>query len=160
VEVRRVRVEEWEALRDIRLRALADAPDAFATTLELASTRPERWWLDWAARSAECADQAMFLAWEGAGAPIGIGGAFAENDRWIVVAMWSAPEARGRGVGRALLEAAVSFASPHEAFLSVTEGNDAARRLYERGGFANTGGVEPLRPGSPLLVYELRRPAG
>ncbi|HWE82926.1 MAG TPA: GNAT family N-acetyltransferase [Gaiellaceae bacterium] len=158
MEVRRVRAEEWEALRSIRLRALADAPDAFATTFESASARPEQWWRDWAIRSAESAEQAMFLAWDGA--PVGIGGVFADDGDWMVIAMWSAPEARERGVGRAIVEAAVAFASGHDVFLWVTDGNDAARRLYESCGFTDTGALEPLRPGSTLRVRELRRPTG
>ena len=62
VEVRRVRSEEWEALRDVRVRALADAPDAFGTTHAEALARPDAWWIEWARRSAESDEQAMALA--------------------------------------------------------------------------------------------------
>jgi ribosomal protein S18 acetylase RimI-like enzyme len=39
--------------------------------------------------------------------------------------------------------------------LSVTDGNDGARRLYERYGFADTGVAEPLRSNSALTIREL-----
>jgi hypothetical protein len=44
VEVRRVHAAEWKELREVRLRALADAPDAFASTLEREAAFPEDVW--------------------------------------------------------------------------------------------------------------------
>ena len=41
ITVRRVRAEEWERLRATRLRALADAPMAFGSTLADEQTRPD-----------------------------------------------------------------------------------------------------------------------
>lgn len=37
MQVRHARPADWEALRELRLRALADAPDAFASTMEHAN---------------------------------------------------------------------------------------------------------------------------
>ncbi len=62
-----------------------------------------------------------------------------------------------------LLEAAVAFAREHGAGaieLEVTDGNEAARRLYERYGFVETGRSEPLRDSSPLAVRALRLERG
>lgn len=154
IDVRRVRAEEWEVLRDTRLRALADAPEAFATTHADAVARPDQWWRDWARRSATGDEQAMFLAWKG-DAPVGISGAFRSGDRVDVISMWTDPDERGRGIGQALLEAAVAFAGEADVRLSVTETNAAARRFYERHGFAPTGFTEPLRSNPSLLIHEL-----
>lgn len=159
MDVRRVRADEWEALRDVRLRALADAPDAFGSTHAEALQRPEEWWRVWALRSAESDEQAMSLAWEGAGA-VGIAGVFRNDDgRWQVISMWVEPQARGRGIARALLDDVVAFARAHDAaelILSVTDGNDGARRLYESYGFADNGFSEPLRSNPALTIRELR----
>ncbi len=138
----------------MRLRALADAPDAFGTTHVEALARPEEWWTDWAERSATSATQAMFLAWDGAEA-VGIAGIFHHDDVWQVISMWVEPDWRGCGVGRGLLDAAVGFAEG-EVRLSVTDGNDDARRLYERYGFVDIGQSEPLRSNPALTVRELR----
>jgi ribosomal protein S18 acetylase RimI-like enzyme len=154
-EVRRVREEEWQALRDTRLRALADAPTAFGTTHAEAVARPDAWWRQRAADAAAGREQAMFLAWEH-GKPVGIAGAFREGSICNVISMWTDPQRRGGGIGRALLEAAVTFAGDGEIVLSVTEGNDAARRLYERFGFVATGFTEPLRSNTALQIHELR----
>ena len=50
--VRRLRPDEWQAYRAIRLQALSEAPDAFGATLEEALARPPE---SWAARLAEAA---------------------------------------------------------------------------------------------------------
>jgi ribosomal protein S18 acetylase RimI-like enzyme len=154
IEVRRIRPDEWEALRATRLAALADAPDAFGTTHAEAAARLDRWWREWADASANGEDQAMFLAWSG-DEPVGIAGAFRDGERIYVISMWTSPTHRGRGIGRALLDATVAFAGDADVHLSVTETNTAARRFYERYGFEPTGSTEPLRSNPTLLIHEL-----
>src|SRR4051794_13206647 len=44
MEIRRVRPEEWQAHRDIRLRALQSDPDAFGVTLEEALAEDDAAW--------------------------------------------------------------------------------------------------------------------
>lgn len=158
MDVERVRVDEWETLRDLRLRALEEAPEAFGASFDEARRRPEEWWRAWCRRSAESDEQAMFTA-RLDGRPAGMAGVFFEAGVWNVVAMWVTPETRGRGVGRLLLEAAVSFAREHgpEAIeLGVTDGNDPARSVYEGYGFVDTGRAEPLESHPELTVRYLR----
>ena len=88
--------------------------------------------------------------------PVGIAGAFQTDGRYHVISMWTSPRRRGTGVGRALLEAAVAFAGDADVLLSVTDGNDAARHLYESYGFVATGVTEPLRSNAALQISELR----
>lgn len=70
-------------------------------------------------------------------------------------AMWVAPDARGAGVGRALVEAVAAWARYRgcgRVVLFVTETNQRARGFYEACGFADTGERRPLREGSDLDV--------
>jgi ribosomal-protein-alanine N-acetyltransferase len=78
-----------------------------------------------------------------AGAPaIGFIAVATVLDEAEVLTLAVAPAARGRGVGRALLEAAMSAAAGRGAarcWLEVGEGNVAARALYAKAGFAPIG---------------------
>jgi ribosomal protein S18 acetylase RimI-like enzyme len=158
MDIRRVRPEEWEVMRDVRLRALADAPSAFETRFEEARLRPDEWWHDWAARSAQGDGQAIFLAWDGDDA-VGIVGTYVEDDgnRWLI-SMWTDPERRGEGVGRALVETVAAFAraaGSSELLLEVTLGNDSALALYRACGFEETGSGRPHSDGEPTRDMRL-----
>src|SRR5262245_14939127 len=62
ITVRRVRAEEWERLRTIRLRALSDAPMAFGSTLADEQTRPDEFWRGRAAGAAADDDRTTCIA--------------------------------------------------------------------------------------------------
>ena len=73
--------------------------------------------------------------------------------------MWVAPECRGRGVARGLLDTALGWARERNARfveLEVTRGNSAAARLYERAGFRAVNAPVPMRPGSGLMLQPMR----
>jgi ribosomal protein S18 acetylase RimI-like enzyme len=66
--------------------------------------------------------------------------------------LYVVPERRGRGLGRALLEAVLEQARSEGADyidLNTSETDVAARALYERFGFTNREG----RPDGPLMYY-------
>jgi len=148
--------------RDVRLRALLDAPLAFGSTYARESQFSD---VDWARRAAQWNDgvrSAGFLAWDDED-PCGIAAGFLdEGDPAVahLVSMWVAPTHRGRGVGRLLVTAVADWARSRDARtlrLMVTSCNDAALGFYERLGFARTGRVEPY-PNDPALVeFEMAR---
>lgn len=159
--LRRTRPGEWRELRDTRLRALADTPDAFRVVLAEDAARPDSDWREWAAGDAA---YATFAAIGVDGRWVGMAGVFIGDDATIadVVAMWVDPARRGRGIGRGLLRAVDEWARSQGAKrlrLSVTETNVEARTLYASAGFVETGHTEPLREGSSLTVFELIREA-
>lgn len=150
VEIRRAEQREWELVRSIRLVALRDSPDWFWATYEQEVDRPAEWWREFVGRGA------WFVAWEN-DKPVGLVAAIYDRDlgplTWQLISMWVAPEARGGGVGAALVDHLKGWARDAgiEALrLDVTEGNDAARRLYERCGFRPTGRTKP-HPRDPHL---------
>jgi GNAT superfamily N-acetyltransferase len=132
--------DDWERVRAIRLRALADAPDAFWVRLEDETQRtPEQWRERLASPSS-----ATFLA-TGDGETVGLvvthPSTAAEGDAGLA-AMWVAPEARGTGVADALISAGVGWARDRgyrRVRLWINDANAVAERLYERHGFVPTG---------------------
>jgi ribosomal protein S18 acetylase RimI-like enzyme len=155
--IERLGPDDWRAFREIRLRALADAPTAFSVMLGEAERHPEAHW------RARLGQGDPVLAVRDEHALVAMGGGWRppeDRDRMMVWGMWTAPEARGRGHARALLAWLVEDARTRGARtveLHVTEGNDGARRLYESCGFVATGEWEPLREGSGLRIDLLRR---
>ena len=159
--IRPFTADEWPAYRAIRLRALADAPDAFGSTLAAEEALTSE---TWAARLARGTTSGIdrALAAEMNGALVGLAWAKEDGEDSAIVnlfQMWVAPEARGLGVAGALLEEAVRWATErgaHALQLGVTCTNVAAVRLYERAGFVDAGVREPLRPGSELMEQRMR----
>jgi ribosomal protein S18 acetylase RimI-like enzyme len=151
VEIVLATSEDWERVRDIRIRALADAPFAYGSRLEEEQDQPESLWR---ARLEQQA-AATFLAIDGH-ETVGLVRTFVAPEHVTtaeLVSMWVAPRARGQGVGRQLVAAVVEWVRHHDVTsvqLWVTETNAAARRLYESCGFVLSGRRRTL-PSDPLL---------
>jgi dihydropteroate synthase len=150
VTVREARTGDWRIWRELRLRALAGAPDAFGEEYAEVAARDEKAWHDAVAPRPD----AIRLLGERDGVPAGMMVVALEPTdarRAHVYAMWVATEARGSGIGAALVRAGLAWAHRRAALdveLRVAETQHAARRLYARCGFAPTGERRELRPGS------------
>jgi GNAT superfamily N-acetyltransferase len=159
--VRAFAPHEWRAYRDLRLRALADSPDAFGSTLAHEQGRPDE---EWSARLASgvASETDLPLVAESGGHPVGLAwGRIDPSDPATarLYQMWVAPDSRGLGAGRLLLEAVIDWARSSNArsvALGVACGETPARRLYARAGFEPVGAPEPLRPGSAVLAQPMR----
>ena len=150
--IRKIRADEGPTLRALRLRALADAPTAFGSTLAREQAFTDDIWSERAQRGASGVDNVTFVA-EHDGRWLGIVTGLArdpdvpDDPRPEIVGMFVAPEARGRGVGAALVDAVVGWARARRATgltLWVTATNTPALALYERCGFRPTGERKPL----------------
>ena len=136
-ETRRLGPDDWEAFREIRLRSLADSPDAFGSTLEREQEFTED---DWRLRLS-----GPVYAVTDPG-PVAVGGLFDNEGVLHVWGMWTDPAHRGQGHARRILDALI--APDADAVLDVNLSNATARAAYEHYGFVGTGHLEPLRPGS------------
>lgn len=153
--VRRFTADEWRMYRGLRLRALADSPDAFGSTLAREAAFPDS---DWRNRLADGASspRALPLVALVDDAPAGLAWArIADSDTDVahLYQVWVAPEHRGRGAGRLLVEAAIAWAREsglRALLLDVTVSNGAAVQLYRRLGFTDAGDTQPMREGSAL----------
>ena len=157
VLVRAITADDWELMRDIRLSALADTPAAFGSTYarEVAFGEPQ-----WRGRISDRSVTFFAHVDPAVPAPVGLAGVYVEDGVADLVSMWVSPSVRGQRVGEALVEAAARWAAARDfavLFLWVTESNTAARRLYERCGFTETGESQPLPSDPALPEIQMRR---
>jgi RimJ/RimL family protein N-acetyltransferase len=140
--------------RELMLEAYALAADAFTTTAEERALEPQSWWIK---RIAD---------------PNGLGASFGavEGDKLVgtaaieysakpklkhaalIIGMYVRESARGKGIGKALLLAAMSHGAQRPGTevvtLTVTEGNAPAIRLYQNAGF-QAWGIQPMAIATP-----------
>lgn len=156
VSVRRIRADEWERVRDLRLDAVRDpaAAIAFLSTYEEELARDDAFWRQRAEGAAAGDDVAQFVA--------------ESDDRWIgtltvlrwkpgatdhqgrevavargdVVGVFVRSDERGAGIIDALFDAAAVWArarGDERLTLDVHVDNARAQAAYRRAGFADTG---------------------
>jgi ribosomal protein S18 acetylase RimI-like enzyme len=150
IRVERLTSEDWRTWRDLRVKALSEAPYAFSSTL--ADWQGER---DsegrWRARlSTVPFNVVAYLD----GTPAGMVSGTAPSPEGAVelISMYVAPFARGTGAGDALVNAVIAWAASEGATcvtLAVREANALAIALYRRNGFAD---VDEGEPGERVMV--------
>jgi ribosomal protein S18 acetylase RimI-like enzyme len=156
VSVRKIRGDEGPLLRDVRLRALADSPDAFGSTYADELSLTEAAWTERAEHSARDDDRVTFIA-EGLGRVVGMVMARLDPEvagRAGVFGLWVEPVARSAGTGQALMSAVAEWAAERGATvltLWVVQSNTEALALYGRIGFRRTD-ERMAMPGRTSLV--------
>ncbi|HZM23263.1 MAG TPA: GNAT family N-acetyltransferase [Anaerolineales bacterium] len=138
MEIQRLSIDEARRLRHIRLRALADTPDAFGSTYAEVAAHPLAEW------SKQLQEIATFVAVHD-GKDLGLVRCASDehhHDTAWLISMWVTPEARGQGVGNALIDAVIECARSSGAsrlLLDVGDYNQQAIALYARKGFQPNG---------------------
>ncbi len=140
--IRALDSESWRELREVRLRSLADAPEAFTSNFDRESKYDEGKW-----RSLAITGQ-WFVADDGAlvGVAVGVDGWSGDPTRRELVGMWVAQTHRRTGVARLLVEAVKAWAAAEGATtlrLGVREDNTSALAAYRRMGLHPTGERSP-----------------
>lgn len=147
--VRRLRPPDAPAYRALMLKGYAAHPDAFTATVPERAQLPLSWW---AGRLHEAYNPSdlVFGAFFGPQLIGVIGLQFNSRPKTChkagVFGLYVDAECTGKGAGRALVDAALAGAAARSGVvlvqLTVTEGNDRARVLYQLAGFQPFG-VEP-----------------
>jgi RimJ/RimL family protein N-acetyltransferase len=139
IDLRRLTPEDASMYRQIRLEALADSPDAFASTLDLEEDRPLDWFV------TRLADAFVLGALDGPDL-MGVAGFYIQPGpkhahKGMLWGMYVRPEYRSAGIGRVLVEAIIDHARDHVEILQlfVVSDNAPARRLYAGLGFVEYG---------------------
>jgi GNAT superfamily N-acetyltransferase len=156
--VRRIRADEWQALRALRLEALQNSPRSYGSTYATEVRRSDREWRERAAAGAAAEDEVAVAALAG-GAWVGMARGYLEPPTAHLIAVYVTPTWRGRGVGGAVSRAIVAWARQREAtgiLLSVSDWNVGARRVYEALGFSANGVQRSLPWDTSVTESELR----
>jgi ribosomal protein S18 acetylase RimI-like enzyme len=158
VPVRRAVAGDEPILRDLRLQAMRDSPDAFGSTYERELARTTLDWQRWLSPGA------TFLLGRGSGAAGLVAAQQDPNDATVVqlMAMWVHPVLRGTGAADALVQAVVAWSEAAHATtirLEVIKTNLRAQRCYERNGFRLTG-EERARESDGRVEATMERVAG
>lgn len=134
--IRRLAPDEWQLLRETRLRALAESPLAFGRTYEFELGLPDAEWqqrgVDWACFVATDRDDVVGI----------IAGTWFDADAPTLHCTWVAPSHRGSGLAIGLVSSVIDWARSEGAPLlrmHVASDNEIAIRFYEKFGFEPTG---------------------
>lgn len=126
--------DDWRLWKEARLRALADAPEAFGSSLSHWEVADERRWRQ------RLTDVPFNVVAVEDGVAVGqASGTALDGGRVELISMWVVPSARGRGVADSLISAVAGYGrdvGARELRLSVRRDNQRAIRFYERVGFA------------------------
>lgn len=147
-------VDDAPRCRELMLEAYAQAADAFTSTAEERAAQPLAWWAERIASPQGLSE--AFGAFQGGRLVGAVALEYSARAKTRhaahVVGMYVRPGARRQGAAGRLLHAAIAAATARPQVLllrlTVTEGNDIARRLYESAGF-DAWGIEPMALRTP-----------
>lgn len=154
VTVTPIESDEWRVVKALRLRALANSPDSFGSTLARETEFDVDDWQRLLGRGQ------WFCASSGR-APIGMVAVLppapCSPGEAHMISFWVDPSLRGTRTAATLVDAACAHARSAGAsklVLWVSDKSKAARRFYDRMGFVGTGVRQPL-PSNPAIGEEL-----
>ena len=146
-EIRSLTCDDAPAFQALRLRGLLDAPEAFGSSYAEEVSRSVEEVAQRLGATTTPTARVVFGAFD-RGVLIGVVGCVQQTHaksrhKAVIWGMYVAPEARGRGVGRALIERAVaaarSWPNVVRLTLTVVDRATAARTLYRSMGFRTYG---------------------
>jgi GNAT superfamily N-acetyltransferase len=154
-EIRALDPDRWREIREVRLRSLADAPEAFTSTFDREATYDEEKWraLATTGRWFVADDQGLV------GVAVGVAGWSGDPTKRELVGMWVARSHRRAGIAGRLLEHVKEWAASEGATtlgLGVRQDNEEAMAAYLGLGLRPSGETMPEagEPAKVIIVME------
>ncbi len=143
MEIKTLQSDDWEAMKDLRLKALKENPEAFARTYEEEVVFPDDIWKSRTASASEGKERICYLCFDGNHA-VGIAGSSKHKQKAgvsVVNGVWVDPICRGTGAAISLMDSLASWATSigmqtMEGY--VTRNNERALAFYRKYGFEIT----------------------
>ena len=160
MQLRTLELHEVSLHRELRLRALRDAPDSFGETFAEVAARPLSYWENLTRSVTEPGRHVMFLACEG---KVACGSTYGlldreRSDAGRVGGMWVASSWRRQGIGQTLLQAVFAWARDRKLArlgLWAPARSSAAVALYRQAGFHKTGNRRSLPSETVIEIVEM-----
>ncbi len=160
MEIVKLAADDWQAYRELRLRALKEDPEAFGSNYAESAVLPEARWRSRLLDAQKGEVSWLFFAREG-GKLVGMIGAFideASPGTATIVSVYVPAEERGKGISSRLMERVLSELSSHVslkwATLAVNKVQLPAIGLYKKFGF-QCAGIETAQMGSGTIAEEM-----
>lgn len=135
-KVCRLDAQDAAVYRDIRLEGLKNHPEAFGSSWEDESRKPDAWWAERLETST------VFGGWIDDSPLLGVAGFHAHTasklrHKAVLWGMYVRIEGRGTGLAARLVQRVIEHARPlvEEICLTVVDSNIAGKRLYGAAGF-------------------------
>jgi GNAT superfamily N-acetyltransferase len=157
ITLRRGDPDDWPIYRELRLRALREEPQAYASTLERELQLTDQQWRD---RLGRAVTVLAMREEELVGTATGI---WQGDGDMMIVAMYVLPHARGRGLAVRLIDEIAEAAMAgggRQLLLDLAEGNAAAERSYRGYGFVPTGRSTPMERDPSIMESRFAYPLG
>ena len=145
VEIKPLTPDEWRLLKEVRIAALGEAPYAFTSRLDDALQRSDEDWVRLSEHYSGDPNSVTFFAFENK-SPCGMSACVLEAEEAEMLAVWVDPAHRGKGVGNALIEYALTWSRSRGAKrlkVGVFEDNLNAVAFYRSAGFKDVGLTKP-----------------
>jgi GNAT superfamily N-acetyltransferase len=141
--------DDWQILRDLRLRALADAPESFLGDLPAEGAYDEKHWRQEASRN-------VWLVATLETRNVGLAKLNVQSaDGLHLEALWVDPSERRRGIGTQLVSALEDIAATtgvRQLKLWIFTENDSARQFYRHRSYRETTLVQPIKANNRLRL--------
>ena len=152
----RLHKQDWQRLKSLRIRSVSNAPEAFGTSLESMTARPDHFW------AGQVETMACFVVYrltqegkEDLGLVRGAHEPESMEQVWLL-GMWVDPLSRGHALGQRLALAVLEWARRIDEVsvvkLEVAHDNRPAIDLYERLGFKATAHEQGELVGRPQEI--------
>lgn len=160
MKIRSINREEYDLVRELRIAALHDAPGSFAESADEVSARPISYWIG---QTESLVDPHIMFFIEVDGKPRGSVYGLVDTNHEAsgrVGGLWVDSAYRGRGLGRALLDAVIQWARSKNFStirLWVPMEVSEAKALYLKAGFEFTDKVKRVECANLLQIQEMQR---
>lgn len=143
--IRCLKPHEWQLLKALRVRALAEAPQSYWETADEVGARDDVYWMTFARKLTTPGGSRMFIVGHDESVAGFIFGVKHDGDEYRVGGLWVDPMQRRKGLGTSLVQEVVRWAKrdSNTAVIQLWCPIGSTESFYERNGFHSLNRFRP-----------------